>query len=170
MRGHHHLAMREPTLREQRLDQLGQGRRTQIAGALLHAHVVGIPDERPPDVEDPGAERERQALGGHLVVHPRHECERPREALAARPRSALPHGYQGIGSRFRKKPPVGPSSGRVASQTAVSAPSSTERGALLPPMSVRTHPGHIELTRIPFAPSSWERILVRALSAVFETR
>jgi len=37
----------------------------------------------------------------------------------------------------------------VASQTAVSAPSSTDRVAFAPPISVRTHPGHITLTAMP---------------------
>jgi hypothetical protein len=48
---------------------------------------------------------------------------------------------------------VGPLSGRVASQTAVSAPSCTQRGATLPPMRVATQPGDIELTLTP-APAS----------------
>src|SRR3712207_8856435 len=52
--------------------------------------------------------------------------------------------YQGIGRRLRKKPPVGPPLGSVAAQTGVSAPSSTGRGALEPPMSVWTHPGQTE--------------------------
>ncbi|GIU75976.1 MAG: hypothetical protein KatS3mg004_3063 [Bryobacteraceae bacterium] len=42
-------------------------------------------------------------------------------------RAAL--SYQGMSWRSRKKPPVGPSGGRVASHTAVSAPSSGVRGA-----------------------------------------
>jgi len=58
----------------------------------------------------------------------------------------LSSGYQAIGLRSRKKPPVGPSPGSVASQVTVSAPCSTDRGALAPPISVRTHPGLIELT------------------------
>ena len=54
--------------------------------------------------------------------------------------------YQGIGVRSRKNPPVGPSSGSVASQTTVSAPSSTLRGACGPPIFVRTHPGQAAFT------------------------
>ena len=54
--------------------------------------------------------------------------------------------YQGIAIRSRKKPPLGPSSARVASQTKVSTASSGERGAPAPPMSVLTHPGHMALT------------------------
>src|SRR4051794_30814688 len=52
--------------------------------------------------------------------------------------------HHGMGARSRKKPPVGPSSGRVAAHVIVSAPSSTERGAPAPPMSVRTQPGQTE--------------------------
>ncbi len=72
-----------------------------------------------------------------------------------------------IGFRFRKKPPVGPSSGKVASQTAVSAPSSGLRDALSPPMRVRTHPGHIAFT----LRAARERMLrdgIDATSAAYE--
>src|SRR5215203_3106388 len=61
-------------------------------------------------------------------------------------------GHHGIDRRSRKKPPVGPLFGSVAAQTGVSAPSSTERVAPDPPMSVRTHPGQTELTRMPLSP------------------
>src|SRR3954452_9401633 len=100
----------------------------------------------------------------------RAECPGYVAVSLSHPRSpfALIVGYQGIGSRLRKNPPVGPSSGRVASQTAVSAPSSTDRGAPAPPMSVRTHPGHIEFTRI--RGCSFDRIRVRAFRAAFEVR
>ena len=54
----------------------------------------------------------------------------------------------GIGWPSRKKPPLGPSSGRVAAQTMPEAPSSTVRSALEPPISVRTQPGQTELTKI----------------------
>jgi hypothetical protein len=37
-------------------------------------------------------------------------------------------------------------------------------------MSVRTQPGHTTFTSTPVPASSWEKILVTALSAVFETR
>jgi len=57
-----------------------------------------------------------------------------------------PRHHHGIDFRSRKNPPLGPSSGNVASHTMVSAPCSTERSACGPPMSVRTQPGHTELT------------------------
>lgn len=43
---------------------------------------------------------------------------------------------------------MGPLFGSVVAQTGVSAPSSNERAALVPPMPVRTHPGQTELTRM----------------------
>ncbi len=46
----------------------------------------------------------------------------------------------------RKRPPLGPSSNRVAAQTIPVAPSSTRRPSL-PPISVATHPEHTALTR-----------------------
>jgi hypothetical protein len=45
--------------------------------------------------------------------------------------------------RSRKNFPLNVCGASVASHTAVSAPSSTDRVALAPPISVRTHPGHI---------------------------
>ena len=45
--------------------------------------------------------------------------------------------------RSRKNFPLNVCGASVASHTAVSAPSSTDRAALAPPISVRTHPGHI---------------------------
>jgi hypothetical protein len=45
--------------------------------------------------------------------------------------------------RSRRKCPLRVDGASVASHTAVSAPSSTDREALAPPISVRTHPGHI---------------------------
>ena len=54
--------------------------------------------------------------------------------------------HQAIGLRLRKKPPEGPSSPSVASQIAVSAPSSGDFVAPAPPMRVRTHPGHMAFT------------------------
>src|SRR5262245_48571842 len=68
--------------------------------------------------------------------------------LCMRGGNAISLGYQGIGLRSRKKPPCGPPLGSVASQTAVSAPSARDLGAFGPPMSLRTHPGLIELTKI----------------------
>ena len=63
---------------------------------------------------------------------------------------AMPSVYQGIGLRSRKKPPVGPSSGSVASQTAVSAPSSTERGA---PRAAHVGPHPARAHRVDLDPS-----------------
>ena len=52
----------------------------------------------------------------------------------------------GAGCPSRKKPPVGPESGRVAAQTTLAAPASTGRPPG-PPMSVATQPGQTALTR-----------------------
>src|SRR5215831_8293559 len=57
--------------------------------------------------------------------------------------------YQSTCRRSRKKPPVGPLSGSVASHTVVSAPSSTDRGADRPPISVLTHPGSTTFASTP---------------------
>ena len=51
--------------------------------------------------------------------------------------------------RSAKNPAVGPFGASVASQMMVSAPSSTERGAPGPPMSVRTQPGQALFTSTP---------------------
>ena len=58
----------------------------------------------------------------------------------------------------------------VASQIAVSAPSSTERRACGPPRSVLTQPGHMAFTRTAFSPSSLARTRVSAFRPAFETR
>ena len=58
----------------------------------------------------------------------------------------LPHGHIVAGGPSRKKPPVGPESGRVAAQTTLAAPASTGRPPG-PPMSVATQPGQTALTR-----------------------
>src|SRR4051794_23619036 len=76
--------------------------------------------------------------------------------------------HHSMGFRSRKKPPVGPLSGRVASQTAVSAPSSGLLVAPSPPIRVRTQPGHIALTLTEDG-SSLESRTVSALSAAFVT-
>src|SRR4051812_48341087 len=74
--------------------------------------------------------------------------------------------YQAIRFRSWKKPPLGPSAGSVASQTIVSAPSSTLRVAFGPPMSVRTQPGSTQFTR---ADGNAEAsITVIAFSVAFE--
>jgi hypothetical protein len=59
---------------------------------------------------------------------------------------------------------------KVAAHTGVSAPSSTEREAFPPPISVLTQPGQTELTRIPLPRNSEARMRVRAFRAVLETR
>src|SRR5436190_435401 len=66
-------------------------------------------------------------------------------------------------------PPVGPVSGSVAAHTTLAAPSSTERGASGPPISVATQPGQTELTRIPEERSSSASRRVSAFKATFET-
>src|SRR5690242_19933952 len=76
-------------------------------------------------------------------------------------------GYHGRGWPSRKKPPVGPVSGRVAAQTMPAAPSATGRPPG-PPMSVATQPGQIALTRIPSPRSSAASIRVSALRATLE--
>ena len=78
--------------------------------------------------------------------------------------------YHGIRWRSRKNPPVGPLSGRVASHTGVSAPCATLRGACLPPMSVLTHPGQAELTRILDPRVTLANRAVIAFNNVFEIR
>src|SRR5215210_4364760 len=82
----------------------------------------------------------------------------------------LSRDYQRTGLLSRKKPPVGPLLGSVAAQMRASAPSSTERVAPEPPISVCTHPGLTALTRMPLPRNSEARMRVRALRAVLETR
>src|SRR5438045_7237486 len=78
--------------------------------------------------------------------------------------------HQGMRLRPWKNPPDGPSSGSVASQTGVSAPSSTVPGAFGPPMSVLIHPGQHELINTPSCLRASASISVTAFSAAFETR
>src|ERR1041384_5389964 len=78
--------------------------------------------------------------------------------------------YHGDGFPSKKNPPVGPLSGNVAAHTIPFDPSSTGRPPPpLPPISVDTHPGSTELTKIPVSRSSAARIRVNALRAVLET-
>src|ERR687885_86142 len=110
---------------------------------------------------DTGAPRGR-------VQHPDERSSGPQRTV----RSVRPEVYQGIWRRSRKNPPVGPPSGSVASQTIVSAPFSTERVALGPPMSVRTHPGSRQFTSTLGAPAratASATMRVSALSAVLES-
>ena len=78
--------------------------------------------------------------------------------------------YHGAGLPSKKNPPVGPLSGNVAAHTIPFAPSSTGRPPP-PPISVATHPGSTELTKIPVAAesSSAARIRVNAFRAALET-
>jgi hypothetical protein len=62
-------------------------------------------------------------------------------------------------------PPVGPPGGNRTPHRTLAAPCSTERGALGPPISVRTHPGLIAFTRIPRGLSSFANKRAIALSA-----
>ena len=95
--------------------------------------------------------------------------ERPDDSYTIE--AALENGaYQAIDLRSRKKPPVGPPSGSVANQTAVSAPSATERSASGEPVPFRTQPGSTELTNTPLAMSSALRMRVIPLRANFDRR
>ncbi len=67
----------------------------------------------------------------------------PIKQVDARKTSETDHAYQLMFFRSRKNPPVGPASGSVANQIAVSAPSSGDRFAPAPPIRVRTQPGHM---------------------------
>jgi len=77
-------------------------------------------------------------------------------------------GYQGSGWPSRKKPPVGPSSGRSTAHMTEAAPSMTGRPPL-PPMSVAVHPGQTALTSTPSVRSSSASTRVSALSAALVT-
>ena len=65
--------------------------------------------------------------------------------------------------------PVNSGGASVASHTAVSAPSSTDRGAVGPPISVRTQPGHMEFTAILSPCRVLASMRVTPLSASFES-
>src|SRR5262245_2973885 len=74
--------------------------------------------------------------------------------------------HHGISLRSRKNFPVNFCGASVASHTMVFAPSSTERAAPCPPISVRTHPGQTEFTaKLGNAAASCD---VTPLSAVLE--
>src|SRR5689334_19880198 len=68
----------------------------------------------------------------------------------------------------RKKPPCGPSAPKVAAQTMPLAPTSTERLAPAPPISVLTQPGQTELTCTRALCRA--KMRVSALSAALDTR
>src|SRR6267378_4824587 len=76
--------------------------------------------------------------------------------------------YHAIALRSRKKAPVGPLSGAVASHTTVSAPFSTVRVAPRPPMPVCTQPGSTEFTRIPIPSDSAAVTRVTTLIPAFD--
>jgi hypothetical protein len=84
-----------------------------------------------------GGQDEAPDEPGSYATLPLHVPLRPRSLLL------VAGSHQAIVLRSRKKRPLRVSGAAVASQTAVSAPSSTERVALAPPISVRTQPGHI---------------------------
>src|SRR5215510_4499747 len=76
--------------------------------------------------------------------------------------------YQGRASPRWKNPPVGPSSGKSASATAVFAPSTTSIGARSLPISVFTQPGWAALI-LTFVPSSVLAVVtVSMFSAAFD--
>lgn len=82
------------------------------------------------------------------------------------PTPRLP-GYRApVAEEATSRPPLPP---RVAAQAEVSAsPSSIEREALDPPISVWTQPGQTELTRMPLPRSSEVRIRVRTFRPALE--
>src|SRR5690349_5362296 len=83
----------------------------------------------------------------------------------------IPIPYHWVIFLSKKKPPVGPPSGNVANQTAVSAPSSTDLGAVEPPISVRTHPGStafISMLTAPSLLSSFANIIVKTFKLAFD--
>ena len=92
-------------------------------------------------------------------------CGRNPVTPAAHLRTLLANHYQGTTCRSRKRPPVGPSSGSVASQTGVSAPSSGHLVPVLLFRSVRQAPGLAVLTLIEVPRSSFARETVNARSA-----
>src|SRR5262245_51165323 len=76
--------------------------------------------------------------------------------------------YHGITPCAPKKPPVGPSTGRVAKATGTFAPCSAVRKPLCSFRSVATYPGLTELTLIGVFRSSLAKKTVRALRADLE--
>src|SRR5215211_1343629 len=76
--------------------------------------------------------------------------------------------YQGAGLPSKKNPPLGPLSGNVAAHTIPCTPSSTGRPPW-PPISVDTHPGSTELTKIPVPLSSAAKMRENAFRAALET-
>ncbi|MEH2048754.1 MAG: hypothetical protein V7K70_03405 [Nostoc sp.] len=70
--------------------------------------------------------------------------------------------------RSRKNLPLILRGASVANQIAVSAPSSGERGADEPPISVLTHPGQMELTTIPLESKACANIIVAPFNASFD--
>src|SRR6202035_232093 len=98
-----------------------------------------------------------------------HEAAIPRDTTVHPSKPLHPQNASGFPSL--KNPPVGPSSGRVASHTIPAAPSSTGFWAPIgPPMSVLTKPGHAEFTLNRSPCSSGERVRVTALRDALETR
>src|ERR1700676_2294030 len=76
--------------------------------------------------------------------------------------------YQAITLFSPKKPPVGPSAGRVAKGTGTFAACSVVRKSLCPFRSVATYPALTELTLMCVFCSSFAKKTVRALRVVLE--
>src|SRR5215831_16140602 len=76
--------------------------------------------------------------------------------------------HQGITSRSRQNGPVLFWGASAAAQTMPAAPSSTERGAAGPPISVRHQPGETEFTATPLSLSAAASRQVIAFSVVFD--
>jgi hypothetical protein len=85
----------------------------------------------------PPARRDRQARHGDVPGRRRDPAPDGRDGGAGTVPAVRP-GHQGTTPPSSKKPPRGPSSGRVASRTAIAAPCSGVRGALKPVKSVAT--------------------------------
>ena len=84
---------------------------------------------------------------GHVQLSHGQITNLPRPSIAEARQLGIP--YHPMDLRSRKNFPLSFGDASVANHIAVSAPSSTDREALAPPMSVRTQPGHIEYTAIP---------------------
>ena len=74
------------------------------------------------------------------------------------------------GNRFSipKKISTGSQASRVAAQNIPLAPSSTNLGAALPPISVRTYPGQTAFTLVPLYFNCWAICMVNMFRAAFD--
>ena len=133
------------------------GRR--LSEAFPHASLATVPGGRTfLPLEHPDA-----VAGEIIAAVRRHGAARGLGSRVQPGRAA----HQGSGRPSRKKPPVGPLSGRVAAHTRPAAPAETGRPPA-PPMSVATQPGQTAFTRKRSARSSAASIRVRAFSAALE--